>query len=268
MKIFLLYILLFITAVASAQKKPKTIQLDTIHIRGYIYDEFGNPVNGLQINAKGPKVKIPDGYHLDDYDYNTTTDASGFFMLKGARFNDTLKLGNNSPGLGSSSIYNTSVPIYNRGSRYLIITLAHKKVENIDSSNTIQIKSVRTRTKVNTQLKLVPNANTSVGVFAVYQSMAKPKGGIKRFTDTITSRIIYPKKAIDNNIEGEVKILFIVEKDGTVIKPRILQGIGYGCDEEVMNAILKSPKWVPAIEVGRPTVAQEIITVDFELIDK
>lgn len=146
--------------------------------------------------------------------------------------------------------------------------MSHKKAENIDSSNIIQIKAVRTRAKVNTQLNLVPNDNTPVGVFSVYQSMAAPRGGIKRFLDTITSRITYPKNAIDNNIEGEVKVLFVVEKDGTLIKPRVLQGIGYGCDEEVMKAMLNNPKWIPAIEAGIPVVAQEIITVDFKLTDK
>lgn len=268
MKIILLYILLFITAVASAQKIPITIQLDTIHIRGYIYDEFGKPVKGMQISTKGPSVKIPSRYYIDNYDYDAITDARGFFILKGARFNDTLKLGNNSPRLGSSSIYNTSVPIYNRGSRYLVITLPHKIPENIDSGKIIQIKAVRTRTKINTQLKLIPDTNTSVGVFMVYQETAKPRGGIKRFTDTVTSRIIYPKKAIDNNIEGEVKVAFIIERDGTVLNPWLLQGIGYGCDEEVMKAMLNSPKWIPAIEEGRPVAAKETITVDFKLTDK
>lgn len=85
MKIILLYILLFITAITSAQEKTKTIQLDTIHIRGYVVDEFSRPIKGLQINTKGPSVKMPDGYHLDSYDYYAITDAWGYFTLNGAR---------------------------------------------------------------------------------------------------------------------------------------------------------------------------------------
>jgi len=261
MKIILLYILLFITAAASAQKKPKTIQLDTIHIRGYIYDEFGKPIKGMLISTKGPNVKIPGGYHLDDYDYYTATDVWGFFMLKGARFNDTLKL-------GSSSVYNTLIPVYNKGSRYLIIVLSHRKAEKIDSAQIIQISATRTQPKKKAQLNLVQDNPPPTCAYPIFDVRAHPKKGLKKFADTIASHITYPQKAIDNNIEGEVKIGFVIEKDGSIVRTRILQGIGYGCDEEVMNAILKSPKWVPSIENGMPSTAAEVITIDFELTDK
>ena len=39
---------------------------------------------------------------------------------------------------------------------------------------------------------------------------------------------------------------FILGTDGKVQSAKVLRGIGGGCDEEVLNAVLRMPAWNPA----------------------
>lgn len=62
----------------------------------------------------------------------------------------------------------------------------------------------------------------------------------------------YPKEARDNKIEGKVVIQFIIHEDGMPNDFKVLQGIGYGCDEAAVEAFKKMPKWKPALVNGIP----------------
>jgi len=73
----------------------------------------------------------------------------------------------------------------------------------------------------------------------------------KNSSDT-TSKIIicqstlsYPQKAEQNNISGTVIVLFDIDSNCRIVNIRIEKGIGYGCDEEAMNALKKCrPKFI------------------------
>tara|TARA_Y100001968_G_C19194948_1_gene637041 strand:- start:23 stop:376 length:354 start_codon:yes stop_codon:yes gene_type:complete len=70
-----------------------------------------------------------------------------------------------------------------------------------------------------------------------------PGGGqaLKRF---IKMNLKYPKKAINDKIEGDVFLKFKVNSLGEVVDVKIINGIGHGCDEEAVRIIkkLKYPK--------------------------
>ncbi len=53
----------------------------------------------------------------------------------------------------------------------------------------------------------------------------------------------YPTAARENGIEGTVIVQFFVEKNGRVADCQIVQGPGYGCDEEAVRLIQTGPKW-------------------------
>tara|TARA_B100001250_G_scaffold409289_1_gene433333 strand:+ start:362 stop:718 length:357 start_codon:yes stop_codon:yes gene_type:complete len=70
-----------------------------------------------------------------------------------------------------------------------------------------------------------------------------PGGGeaLKKF---IKTNLKYPKDALKHKIEGDVFLKFKVNPLGQVFDTRIINGIGYGCDEEAVRLIkkLKYPK--------------------------
>jgi len=51
------------------------------------------------------------------------------------------------------------------------------------------------------------------------------------------STLSYPLKAQENNISGTVTVLFDIDSNCIIVNIRIVKGIGYGCDEESINAL-------------------------------
>jgi protein TonB len=68
-------------------------------------------------------------------------------------------------------------------------------------------------------------------------------GGMAAWAKFIQKNLSYPYQAQENNVQGKVFLSFVVEKDGSITDVKIVRGIGYGCDEEAVRVIKKSPKW-------------------------
>lgn len=78
--------------------------------------------------------------------------------------------------------------------------------------------------------------------FPTFQ-MAEPFGGRRAFKKYLEDKLIYPQQAIANNVEGKVTVQFVVEPTGKLSNFKVIKGIGYGCDEEVIRLIKQGPKW-------------------------
>ena len=96
--------------------------------------------------------------------------------------------------------------------------------------------------------------------FVAVEEMPEPIGGIK----AIQEKIIYPEIAKRAGVEGKVYILAFVDESGTVTKAQVLKGIGAGCDEAALNAVLKT-KFKPGKQRGKPVKVQVSIPVIFKL---
>ena len=75
--------------------------------------------------------------------------------------------------------------------------------------------------------------------------LAAPAGGRRQFKRYLEENMRYPEQALKNNVEGKVTIQFTVGSTGQVSDFRVIRGIGYGCDEEVIRLIKQGPKWSP-----------------------
>jgi protein TonB len=107
-----------------------------------------------------------------------------------------------------------------------------------------------------------------VDTVKVYQVVAlEPSfpGGPKKWLDYIKANLKYPDYAKANNVEGRVFVTFVVERDGSVTNPKILRGIGNGCDEEAQRLLKNSPKWNPGMQNGHTVRVQYIVPVEFKL---
>ena len=62
----------------------------------------------------------------------------------------------------------------------------------------------------------------------------------------------------------KVTVLFIVDKKGNVLAPRLLRGIGFGFDEEALRLIKTNPnKWEPGIIDGKPVITYVCYQINF-----
>jgi len=62
-------------------------------------------------------------------------------------------------------------------------------------------------------------------------------GGSKAFRAFISQHLRYPKEAQDAKVEGFVVVEYEIDDNGVVHHPRVLKGLGYGCDEEAMRVV-------------------------------
>ncbi|MBW8049658.1 MAG: energy transducer TonB [Cytophagales bacterium] len=115
-----------------------------------------------------------------------------------------------------------------------------------------------------------------VGVLAwkdttVYTKVEHPPdfpGGMKKMYKFIKNNIQYPAKALENKVKGNVFVAFIIEKNGSLSNIQILQGIGYGCDEEVRRVIKLMPLWIPGKENEEPKRVKMTLPLEFPFVDK
>jgi len=96
--------------------------------------------------------------------------------------------------------------------------------------------------------------------FVAVEEMPHPIGGIS----AIQQHIIYPEIAKRAGVEGKVFILAYVDEEGVVTKAEVLKGIGGGCDEAAVKAVLQT-KFSPGKQRGKPVKVKVMIPIRFEL---
>lgn len=84
----------------------------------------------------------------------------------------------------------------------------------------------------------------------------QPKGGF----EAILKNLVTPQSAFRKDIKGDVIVIASVDKFGFVRDTKVIQGLGYGCDEAVEVAILGT-RFFPAEEKSEKVGADIIISV-------
>ena len=62
-------------------------------------------------------------------------------------------------------------------------------------------------------------------------------GGSEAFKSFVSTNLKYPAEALNDKIEGSVIVEYDISDEGVVINPRILKGLGHGCDEEAIRVV-------------------------------
>lgn len=96
--------------------------------------------------------------------------------------------------------------------------------------------------------------------FVVVEQMPELIGGMA----ALQKNIRYPEMARKAGIEGRVIVQFIVNENGEVEDPRVIRGIGGGCDEEALRAV-QTVKFKPGRQRGEPVRVQYSLPVIFRL---
>ena len=90
--------------------------------------------------------------------------------------------------------------------------------------------------------------------------MPEPIGGM----NTIYKKLVYPQEAKENKIEGTVKIRAFIEKNGEVSSAQVVEGIGYGCDENARLSVYYT-RFKPGLQKGKKIKVQMLIPIEFNL---
>lgn len=89
--------------------------------------------------------------------------------------------------------------------------------------------------------------------------------GYEDYKMYLRNNIKYPKPALDNLIEGEVTVSFMVNENGILSDLQVEKGIGFGCDEELIRLIKEGPKWIPATSNNLPVSEKASVSFTFVL---
>ncbi|MDX2072472.1 MAG: TonB family protein, partial [Haliscomenobacter sp.] len=102
-------------------------------------------------------------------------------------------------------------------------------------------------------------------VFKVVEKMPEYPGGMDELIKFLAQNIRYPEIAKKENIQGMVVVQFIIDKDGAIIDPHVVQGIGGGANEEALRVVSIMPKWKPGVQRGQAVNVQFNLPIRFML---
>jgi TonB family protein len=107
------------------------------------------------------------------------------------------------------------------------------------------------------------------GSFSTYtvSRMALPQfyGGIEGFYKYLSNTLRYPEADRKKGIEGRVYIKFVVEKDGRLADLQVTRSVSPGTDAEAKRALIKCPKWLPAMRFGKKVRLEYTVPIVFAL---
>ncbi len=96
-----------------------------------------------------------------------------------------------------------------------------------------------------TGFELTPSKNERDGSVSKLAAPVIGRTALKKYME---ENLRYPKEALQRKIEGKVVIEFLVLPDGSLTDFRVLKGIGFGCDEEVIRLIKEGSTWTPTLK--------------------
>jgi TonB family protein len=96
--------------------------------------------------------------------------------------------------------------------------------------------------------------------FMTVEQMPEPIGGIAK----IAQKVRYPEIAKRAGIEGKVFVKALIDEKGNVVGTQIIRGIGAGCDQAAMEAVMQS-RFKPGRQRGEAVKVQVTIPILFKL---
>jgi protein TonB len=105
-------------------------------------------------------------------------------------------------------------------------------------------------------------------IYTLVEQNAEYNEGTAALLKFISSTIIYPEYAKDNEIQGRVYLQFLVRTDGSLTDIKVARSVPGGkmLDDEAIRVIkLTSGKWKPARQNGKPVSCNMTLPVVFVL---
>lgn len=91
-------------------------------------------------------------------------------------------------------------------------------------------------------------------------------GGDVMMFEYLNKNLSYPNKAKENNISGDVIIIFTIDENGKTSNHKVKKGIGFGCDESAINAVKSIPDyWIAGVLNGQFVKVEFLMPIRFRL---
>lgn len=102
-------------------------------------------------------------------------------------------------------------------------------------------------------------------VFVIVEQMPEFPGGMVECLKYLGKNIKYPTIAQENGIQGRVVVQFVVNRDGSIVDPRVVRSVDPYLDKEALRVIKSMPKWKPGKQRGKTVRVKYTVPVTFKL---
>jgi TonB family protein len=125
---------------------------------------------------------------------------------------------------------------------------------------------------LNKKASKLPKNQTQSTDLSIYRIIdSKPKlnrvAYFPNWEKYVKEHLKYPQLAHDYSIEGTVQAALEIDSLGTPSSVQIMQSLGFGCDEAVMNLLSNMPNWSPKVKNGKSMSQKVILNIRFILAD-
>ncbi len=131
-----------------------------------------------------------------------------------------------------------------------------QKIETLRDSLLIEEQRAIVAESLRVRIEKVTDTN---GIFVAPDTPAKLTN-----EQELSTSVAYPSRAKRAEVEGRVIVRMVVNEQGSVENPTIVQGIGFGCDEEVLR-VLTQARFEAAIFDNEPVKAWFMYSLVFSL---
>lgn len=102
-------------------------------------------------------------------------------------------------------------------------------------------------------------------VFVSAEFMPEFPGGQRELFKWLSKNIKYPAMAQENNICGTVYVGFVVDRDGSITKVKVLKSVDSSLDKEAIRVVKAMPKWKPGRQRNRNVRVSFTVPIKFRL---
>lgn len=103
-------------------------------------------------------------------------------------------------------------------------------------------------------------------VFEVVEQSPMFPGGMDELTKWLSKNLKYPASAQENGIQGRVLVQFVVNKDGSIVEPKVIKSVDAALDKEALRVVSAMPKWQPGKQRGKTVRVRYTLPVTFRLM--
>lgn len=100
-------------------------------------------------------------------------------------------------------------------------------------------------------------ADGEVFKYTEFERKPYPKKGMEHFTNFIARNLNVTSSL--NGISGKIIVKFIIDKEGKIVEPEILKGMGNRIDKEVIRVITSYGNWIPGEQRGEKIRCQFVL---------
>lgn len=110
-----------------------------------------------------------------------------------------------------------------------------------------------------------PATDSNEQIFEKVDQNPSFPGGSEELMKWLRKNMKYPSEAMENNIQGKVTVQFVIDKDGSIVDPKVTHSVDPSLDKEALRIVQAMPRWTPGKQKGKAVRVRFYLPLTFSL---